>query len=861
MSSSNLQNARAEQSIQNPTIPWRSLVSARFWLILFQLGLLSIVIRQFQIESSAFLRVALLSFAGFVVHALLPQRFRLPFFLLLSIAGIAVVFGIHDGAWLVGIGLGLIGVCHLPIPYAGRAALLVLIGAMLVIFRLDWLHAPWPSAIWPILASMFMFRLIVYLYDLRHEQEPVSVWRTLSYFFLLPNVCFPLFPVVDYKTFRRTYYNDDPCRIYQLGVDWMARGVMHLLLYRLVYQHFTLAPSEVNDLPNLVQFLLSNFLLYLRVSGQFHVIVGMLHLFGFHLPESHHRYYLASSFTDFWRRINIYWKDFMLKVFYYPMYFRLRKLGNTQALVISTLSVFILTWFLHAYQWFWLRGTLLLSWQDVGFWAILGLLVVVNAVYESRHGRQRALGKQTWSLRRFAPVALKTVGTFCAICVLWSLWTAESLSSWVSLWSPLFEPSNSRTALLLFFVVGAGVVQGDIGPTIGNASALKAGTPKQKVHRFPSSTVAILGGLALIGIQEVYTNLGPSAATFINSLRSGKLSRLDNAKLERGYYEQLLEVDRFNSQLWDVYMKKPTKWLDVQGAGLERFTQGFNQKELIPSFSAATSYGVIRTNRWGMRDQEYEKEPPADTFRIGLLGASSVMGWGVQDGETFESLLEARLNTDRAGNPYGRYEILNFGVPGYQPLQQIAMLDKAIAFGSHAIFYVATGREAHRCKDYLVEVVRKGIDIPHDYLRDLVARSGIDSKMPEAAALRRLDPFRNEMLIWLYRHFVTNCREKGIVPVWIFLPMTVEDPWQDDTADLFRIAKESGFIVLNLIEVFKNQDIRALRVAEWDTHPNSKAHRLIASKFYDSISERRDEIFVPGLVSPVQSVRHTRLDN
>ena len=42
---------------------------------------------------------------------------------------------------------------------------------------------------------------------------------------------------------------------------------------------------------------------------------------------------LASSFTDFWRRINIYWKDFMLKVFYYPAVFRLKKLGATNAII------------------------------------------------------------------------------------------------------------------------------------------------------------------------------------------------------------------------------------------------------------------------------------------------------------------------------------------------------------------------------------------------------------------------------------------------------------------------------------------------------------------------------------------------
>jgi len=62
---------------------------------------------------------------------------------------------------------------------------------------------------WVILGSMFMFRLMIYLYDLKHRTAPFSLAHAVSYFFLLPNVCFPLFPVVDYKTFCSTYYNED----------------------------------------------------------------------------------------------------------------------------------------------------------------------------------------------------------------------------------------------------------------------------------------------------------------------------------------------------------------------------------------------------------------------------------------------------------------------------------------------------------------------------------------------------------------------------------------------------------------------------------------------------------------------------
>src|SRR3546814_9764839 len=92
--------------------------------------------------------------------------------------------------------------------------------------RIEWIPGPWSQAIWPILASMFMFRLIVYLYDMR--QEKASFARSVSYFFMLPNVCFPMFPVVDYKGFRRSYYDIDEHRIYQIGFDWMVRGILHL---------------------------------------------------------------------------------------------------------------------------------------------------------------------------------------------------------------------------------------------------------------------------------------------------------------------------------------------------------------------------------------------------------------------------------------------------------------------------------------------------------------------------------------------------------------------------------------------------------------------------------------------------------
>ena len=139
---------------------------------------------------------------------------------------------------------------------------------------------------------------------------------------------------------------------------------------------------------------------------------------------SHRKYLLASSIADFWRRINIYWKDFILKIFYLPIFFRLRKRGEIQAAVIATSLAFFATWALHAYQTYWLLGVPLLTLPDTLFWAILGFLMVLSSIREMKHPRPH---DESWSLGRVFGVIV----TFAVITTLWSLWNTPSLDAWV----------------------------------------------------------------------------------------------------------------------------------------------------------------------------------------------------------------------------------------------------------------------------------------------------------------------------------------------------------------------------------------------------------------------------------------------
>ena len=266
--------------------------------------------------------------------------------------------------------------------------------------------------------------------------------------------------------------------------------------------------------------------------------------------------------------------------------------------------------------------------------------------------------------------------------------------------------------------------------------------------------------------------------------------------------------------------------------------------ELNPSFTSTTNYGTISINRWGMRDQDYERTPPPGAFRMAILGPSNVMGWGVTDGATFEAIVEKRLNDRPTDMPFAKFEILNFAVPAYEPPQQLVALDKALGFKPRAVLYVATGREMSRANQCLIWVVQHRIEIPYEPLRAIIARAGIGADMDETTALKLLDPVRSDILRWTYGRIADESRRAGAVPVWIFLPQVTEGRWQEETPIALDAARAAGFVIIDLSDVYKGEDIKTLRLAEWDEHPNARAHELIAARLLEGLRAQKDAIFV-----------------
>src|SRR5262249_28346371 len=193
------------------------------------------------------------------------------------------------------------------------------------------------------------------------------------------------------------------------------RGLVHLLAYRAVKHYLLPAPGEVNDVPHLALFLAANYALYLHVSGTFHLITGMFHLFGFGLPRTHNCYFLASSFTDIWRRINVYWTSFMMKLFFNPAAYALRSRGLRFAVAAAALGVFLMTWLLHVYQAFWITGSLPLSLYEAGLWLGVGILVAINLQFDLTRAARPAPGGRDTTLRGAIDHSLRVVGMFVLV--------------------------------------------------------------------------------------------------------------------------------------------------------------------------------------------------------------------------------------------------------------------------------------------------------------------------------------------------------------------------------------------------------------------------------------------------------------
>jgi len=730
----------------------------------------------------------------------------------------------------------LVGLCHLPLAYGWRLLLVLAATGVLVAMRAAWLPTPWPGAIWPILGSLFMFRLGIYLYDLKHQTKPAGAASVLSYFLMLPNTVFLLFPVIDWQTFRRTWFDRPALEIYGEGVRWIFRGLIHLVLYRVVYQNAVIPPSDADTTAGIVQYLVANFGLYLRVSGQFHLIIGLLHLFGFRLPESHRFFYLASSFTDLWRRINIYWKDFMQKMVYLPVFFGLKRRGETTRLVLATVSVVVVTWLLHSYQWFWLLGTWLFSATDTAFWGLIGVFLVASTLIEQRRGRVRQLSATARRRHAWAH-ALQTAGMFGLMALLWGLWTSPTFADF----GELLAGATLRTvdALAVLGTLGVVALAAWVSQrfALGAPSALGLARPR---WQHPLVTGALpLALFWLAGGEPAQARLPRPLHELARKAREAELNTFDVEQQQRGYYEEIVGVNRFNGELWELYARGGERQAAVHETTGQYTTDQYGNHCFRPhtSIKAEIRGFEFTSNRWGFRDRDYEQSPGASTRRMVVLGPSLVLGSGVGDGEPFEQVIEDRLNAEWTPKTGLSYELLNFGLPRATLAEIASLVDSGRVgdFEPDVVLVVTNIHSLSSIENELVRLLKEGAPPPKAVTR-VVPAEILGAGKSEVELKRLLYRQGEDLLRSSLGMTVDAARRMGAQPVFALIPMPYEDLEFPNGHDLLALAREAGFIVIDLRDVYDGHAKELVVLSDADHHPNTFGHRVIARRLYAELT-------------------------
>jgi len=258
-----------------------------------------------------------------------------------------------------------------------------------------------------------------------------------------------------------------------------------------------------------------------------------------------------------------------------------------------------------------------------------------------------------------------------------------------------------------------------------------------------------------------------------------------------------------------------------------------------PNAEARLMGVTIRTNSDGFRDDDYPVERDGRR-RILFLGDSLTLGWGVEQEDTFEHLLEARLNQDQPT------EVINLGVGNYNTTQELNLfIDKGAKYRPDQVvlFYFINDAEPVPQKSRFpglghsrlvtfywsrLKMLRARI-APGTGFADYYSalyRDGAEGWTRSAAALLEL---KQQSLALGFDFRVVLLPE---------LHDLVDYPFRKEHGIVMDFLREHEIPALDLAPRFANEhDPHSLWVSLDDAHPNARAHRLIADYSLDFLRE------------------------
>jgi alginate O-acetyltransferase complex protein AlgI len=141
----------------------------------------------------------------------------------------------------------------------------------------------------------------------------------------------------------------------EAGIALFAYGLFKKLVVanrlQTYVDHVFVFNLRTSAIPVLVAFVFNALRLYADFSGYTDMARGSARLFGIDLAENFNYPLLAESVTEFWRRWHMTLSNWLRDYIYKPMVYRLRKLGDNTAVVLSVSLTMLICGLWHRCTW------------------------------------------------------------------------------------------------------------------------------------------------------------------------------------------------------------------------------------------------------------------------------------------------------------------------------------------------------------------------------------------------------------------------------------------------------------------------------------------------------------------------------
>lgn len=298
---------------------------------------------------------------------------------------------------------------NLVIDVVGGAGIIVPLGVMLFFFQ------------W---ARLFMYHI-----DYQDGLVPktLSLDRYLAVFLnpgVLPNWYWAATIPQGYAYVNNSFLCKDKNRIVLDGVKLLCLALLYLVFgywalrqlegaligiglevhqssIRLMVHRFTLG-QEIDTLSVLLTTLLDLVEGVLAFVGVVHFKVAIWRICGYHIEPYFNKPWLATNLMAFWTRYAYYYREFLVRAFYYPAFFRFSKLHPDFRILVASLAAAALgNLITHIIEHTLNRGMnaesvdyVLFTWP---YFLLLGIGIAVSMIFMRRRKRRR----KPWTLDRW----------------------------------------------------------------------------------------------------------------------------------------------------------------------------------------------------------------------------------------------------------------------------------------------------------------------------------------------------------------------------------------------------------------------------------------------------------------------------